>query len=174
MLLRATVEDSVLTERGCLEVNPIINFETLSKLKGIISAKVEEDEWAYLYLPFALYGSSVDLAEYLSIRHVEALTLLPYSKELNASKITKLRIYYLVEVTDSIQAVDLEYEDSDESYKLKKVTVYDERGSENNYKYTYNIKSNLDDSSYIQSLKLNLETKELTQNVVFRTNAIEG
>ena len=173
MLVRATVDATVLMERGCLEVNPTIDFDTPAKLRGIISDKIEDDDWSYLYLPHYLYGASIDLTEYLTIYPMEAIGFIPYSKDKEATKLTTLRLYCLAEVTDRVHVIDLEYIENDDTYKnyrLNKLTVYDEYGNENNYKYVFDIKRDLNQSSYIDSIKLNLETKELVQNTVLRDN----
>lgn len=173
MLLRATVDASVLIERKCLEVNPIVNFDTFSKLKGVIDDKVDDSEWAHIFLPTDLYGSSIDLTEYLSIDRFEELVLLAYTKDKDAEDVRKLRAFYFSEATDVIYAIDFEYEKTEYSNKLKTVTIYDESGNEDSYKYEYKIQSDLNTNSYIQSLKLNLETKQLKQNIILNGSTAE-
>lgn len=165
MLALTTVNVTTLIERGCLEVNPVIEFETRDDIKKHVEAKIK-DAQSYIYLPSTIYRSSIDLVGYLTIHPDDVLTFIPYSKDKEATKLTTLRLYCLIDVIDSLQVIDLVYEeigdDTYKRYKLKKVKVYDEY----NYLHAYNIIKLVDPNSYIESIVLNLETKKLAQKII--------
>lgn len=168
MLVQDAVSATTLIERGCLEVNPVVKFETRDDTKKHIEAKIKDGGFYTYHLPYGLYRSSIDLLGYLTIHPTDALSFMPYSKDKEATKLTKLRLYCLVEATGDYQVIDLAYEENGDAhymrYKLKKVTVYNEY----NYAFVYNIVNILDANSRIQSIKLDLETLELTQTIVSR------
>lgn len=165
MLALTTVNVTTLIERGCLEVNPVIEFETRDDIKKHVEDKIKDGQ-SYFYLPSTIYRSSIDLAGYLTIHPDDALRLIPYSKDKEATKLTALRLYCLIDVIDSLQVIDLVYEEKGDGaykrYMLKKVKVYDEY----NYLHAYNIIKLVDPNSYIESIVLNLETKKLAQKII--------
>ena len=170
MLLPTTVNAIALIERGCLEVNPVIEFETRDDIKKCAEAKVK-DEQSYIYLPYEVIRTSIDLTAYLAIRTDDVSAFIPYSKDKEATKVTKLRLYCQTDVEimdDTLKVIDLTYEDTPgpfNSYKLKRVVVYDEY----NYAYPYNIIKMSDPDSHIHSIVLNIETMELAQNIISKT-----
>ena len=166
MLIRTTVSPNILIKKGALEVNPDYDLNNLEDLNIAISVKVNNTSWAYIHLPSTIYKSSIDLVGYLTIHPDDALRFIPYSKDKEATKLTILRLYCLIDVIDSLQVIDLVYEekgdDTYKRYKLKKVKVYDEY----NYLHAYNIIKLIDPNSYIESIVLNLETKKLAQKII--------
>jgi len=164
MLVSAPVNAITLIKRGCLEVNSVIEFETRDDIKKNIEIK-SKDERSIFYLPYDVCRSSIDFVEYLTIYPDDVLKFIPYSKDKEATKLTKLRLYCQTEATGDTQVIDFVYAENADAYKcyrLKKVIVYDEY----NYAYVYNIINITDATNYIKSIILNLETKKLEQTII--------
>lgn len=166
MLIRTTVNPITLLKKGPLYVNPNYDLNTLTDLEQAISAKVNNTSWSYIYLPAALYKSTIDLTEFLVIYHMFYLSLKPYSQIKEAAELNKLRLYYFLEVSDSAFVIDLDYIKDGPVYRANKITVYDEMSAEDDYRYTFDLNLDTENKFHIASIQIDFETRELKQNIV--------
>lgn len=166
MLIRTTVSPNVLIKKGVLEVNPDYDLNNLEDLNIAISTKVNNTSWAYIYLPAALYKSTIDLTDFLAVYHMFYLGLKSYSQIKEAKELSRLRLFYFLEATNSIYVVDLDYIKDGPVYRPAKITVYDELGTEDMFKQVFELNMNKGDKLVTESIQLDFVRKELKQNIV--------
>lgn len=170
MLIRTTVSPSVLIKKGVLEVNPDYDLNNLEDLNITISVKVNNTSWAYIHLPSTIYKSSIDLTEFLAVYHMFYLGLKSYSQIKEAKELSRLRLFYFLEATNSIYVVDLDYIKDGPVYRPAKITVYDELGTEDTFKQVFDLNMDKGDKLVTESIQLDFVRKELKQNLVVNTS----
>ena len=173
MLIRTTVNPITLIKKGPLDVNPKYDINTLDDLTQAIDAKINNTSWSYIYLPAMLYKSTIDLTEFLIVYHMFYLSLKPYSQIKEAEELSKLRLYYFVEFTDSPFVVDLDYIQDGPVYRPTKITLYDELGTEDTFKHVFDLKIDKEGKLVTESIQLDFETKKLKQNIVLKDTTTE-
>lgn len=178
MLVTATVDLITLIERGCLEVNNSVPFNTVDELRQSNIAKADEDEWSYICLPNSNFHETIDLTEFIFVDEASADEILEHLKKSSidvesTKKLKSIRVRYYPECLDAIVVIDLKYKYVDgDGYYLKKVTLWNELGNDTNFQYTYKIKVSENDDPYCRSIKLDLRTDEIIQEMVVSNSNI--
>jgi hypothetical protein len=179
MLVTATVDLITLIERGCLEVNNSVPFSTVDELRKSNNDKAEENNWSHIYLPQNIFHETIDLTEFIFVDEASADEMLEYLKMSESSdvestkKLKSIRVRYYPECLDCILVIDLKYKYvDDDGYYLKKVTLWNELGNDTNFQYTYKIKVSENDDPYYRSIKLDLRTDEVIQEMVVSNSNI--
>ena len=179
MLVTATVDLITLIERGCLEVNNRVPFSTVEELRQFNSAKADENDWSHIFLPNNVFHETIDLTEFIFVDEASADDILEHLKKSQSSdvestkKLKSIRVRYYPECLDTIVVIDLKYKYVDgDGYYLKKVTLWNELGNDTNFQYTYKIKVSENDDPYCKSIKLDLRTDEIIQEMVVSNSNI--
>lgn len=178
MLVTATVDLITLIERGCLEVNNSVPFSTVEELRQFNSAKADENEWSYVCLPKSNFHETIDLTEFIFVDEASADEILEHLKKSSidvesTKKLKSIRVRYYPEYLDAIVVIDLKYKYVEgDGYYLKKVTLWNELGNDANFQYTYKIKVSENDDPYCKSIKLDLRTDEIIQEMVVSNSNI--
>lgn len=179
MLVTATADIMTLIERGCIEVNNSTPFSTVDELRKSNNDKAEENNWSHIYLPQSIFHETIDLTEFIFVDEASADEMLEYLKMSESSdvestkKLKSIRVRYYPECLDAIVVIDLKYKYvDDDGYYLKKVTLWNELGNDTNFQYTYKIKVSENDDPYCRSIKLDLRTDEIIQEMVVSNSNI--
>lgn len=168
MLIRTTVNPTTLIKKGPLEVNPKYDINSLTDLNQAIEAKVNNTSWSYIYLPAALYKSTIDLTEFLVVYHMIYLGLKQYNQVKEAPELNRLRVFYFLEASDSAFVIDIDYVKDGPVYRASKITVYDEMSTEDDYRYTFDLNLDTENKFHIASIQIDFETRELKQNITLK------
>lgn len=178
MLVTATVDLITLIERGCLEVNNSVPFNTVEELRQYNNAKADENDWSHIFLPKNIFHEVIDLTEFIFVDEASADEALEHLKKSSidiesTKKFKSIRIRYYPECLDAILVIDLKYKYVDgDGYYLKKITLWNELGNDANFQYTYKIKVSENDDPYCRSIKLDLRTDEIIQEMVVSNSNI--
>jgi hypothetical protein len=178
MLVTATADIMTLIERGCVEVNNSTPFSTVDELRNSNNARAEENDWSHIFLPNSNFHEAIDLTEFIFVDEASADEILEHLKKSSIAvestkKLKSIRVRYYPECLDAIVVIDLKYKYVDgDGYYLKKVTLWNELGNDTNFQYTYKIKVSENDDPYCRSIKLDLRTDEIIQEMVVSNSNI--
>lgn len=178
MLVTATADLITLIERGCVEVNNSVPFNTAEELRQCNNAKADENDWSHIFLPNNIFHDVIDLTEFIFVDEASADEILEHLKKSSidaesTKKLKSIRVRYYPECLDAIVVIDIKYKYVEgDGYYLKKVTLWNELGNDANFQYTYKIKVSENDDPYCRSIKLDLRTDEIIQEMVVSNSNI--